>query len=118
MLSNPDSEFSQIFPDENLDSTQNTTYLEEEKENEKTNFEIRNYQIQIYEKVENEKNSIIVLETGTGKTMIAILLIYFHLEKYKLQKKVRIISIRHKFVYRLFLLQILCNCVSSNLMKL
>lgn len=50
-------------------------------------LEIREYQKEIFENCK-EKNSIIFLETGTGKTLISILLINHYLLKYKDTKKV------------------------------
>jgi ERCC4-related helicase len=35
-----------------------------------------------------EKNSIIFLETGGGKTIISIMHIYYYLKKYNLSKKI------------------------------
>ena len=58
-------------------------------ENEKNKFTERKYQLELFEKAKNQ-NSIVVLETGTGKTMIAIYLIYYHLAYYDLKKKVKI----------------------------
>lgn len=59
---------------------------------ENSEFKIRDYQYDLYEKAKSQ-NSIIVLETGTGKTLIAILLIHYHLNKYKLEKKVGYIDL-------------------------
>lgn len=57
----------------------------EKKEN--VQLEMRNYQYKLFQKSKAD-NSIVVLETGTGKTMIAIYLIYYNLSAHNLQKKV------------------------------
>jgi len=51
-------------------------------------FTFREHQIYFYEK-SKDQNSIVFLETGTGKTIIAIMLIWHHLTKYP-GKKVKI----------------------------
>lgn len=43
-------------------------------------LEIRNYQQQLYEDATKE-NSIIYLETGTGKTLITVMLVWHYLCK-------------------------------------
>jgi superfamily II DNA or RNA helicase len=49
--------------------------------------EIREYQREIFENCK-DKNSIIFLETGTGKTLISILLIDYYFKKFQKTKKV------------------------------
>lgn len=49
--------------------------------------EIREYQREIFENCK-DKNSIIFLETGTGKTLISILLIDYYFKKFQKAKKV------------------------------
>lgn len=49
--------------------------------------EIREYQREIFQNCK-DKNSIIFLETGTGKSLISILLIDYYLKKHRKQKKV------------------------------
>ena len=63
------------------------TISDKSKEKKETQIEMRNYQYKLFQK-SKEENSIVVLETGTGKTMIAIYLIYHHLSHYNLEKKV------------------------------
>ena len=53
--------------------------------------EIREYQKEIFENCK-DKNSIIFLETGTGKSLISILLIDYYLKKHKKEKKLLIHS--------------------------
>lgn len=59
--------------------------IEEETKTQKIEF--RKYQHQIYHLAKN-RNGIAVLETGTGKTVIAISLIAYHLNKFRLEKKI------------------------------
>jgi len=59
-----------------------------------TEYEERDYQYQLFEK-SKDKNSILVLETGSGKTVISIFHILHCLKKYKMQKKVIITSQSH-----------------------
>jgi ERCC4-related helicase len=54
---------------------------------------IRDYQIEIFNNSYG-KNRIIFLETGTGKTLVATMLIYYHFKKQRLaEKKKKIIFI-------------------------
>lgn len=63
-------------------------YIQEEYDNYKEEInEIREYQKEIFENCK-DKNSIIFLETGTGKSLISILLIDYYLKKHKKEKKV------------------------------
>ena len=50
--------------------------------------EIREYQKEIFENCK-DRNSIIFLETGTGKSLISILLIDYYLKKHQKLKKVK-----------------------------
>ena len=54
---------------------------------EKIIYEIREYQKEIFENCK-DKNSIIFLETGTGKTLISIMLIDYYLKRHSFSKKV------------------------------
>jgi endoribonuclease Dicer len=56
------------------------------------NFEIREYQLELYKKGRG-KNSIIYLETGTGKTLILIMLMWHQLN---IQKNKKVITL---FIY-------------------
>lgn len=58
-----------------------------EEEHKAPKIVIRKYQNQIYHLAKN-RNGIAVLETGTGKTVIAISLIAYHLNKFLLEKKI------------------------------
>lgn len=44
-------------------------------------LKLRNYQVEISRNILNFRNDIILLPTGTGKTLVAINLIRKHLEK-------------------------------------
>jgi len=59
----------------------------------KLEYEVRGYQAEIYMK-SKDRNSIIVLETGSGKTIISILHILESLRKYGNTKMVRFFSWR------------------------
>lgn len=61
--------------------------IEEVDHYKETIQEIREYQKEIFENCK-EKNSIIFLETGTGKTLISIMLIDYYLTKFRSEKKV------------------------------
>lgn len=71
----------------NIENNENTIKNSQELENQMPNFEIRSYQLQIYEKC-IDNNSVVVLDTGTGKTIVALCLICHHIKKYSLKKKV------------------------------
>lgn len=62
---------------------------------EKIIYEIREYQKEIFENCK-DKNSIIFLETGTGKTLISIMLIDYYLKKHSFLKKVFILNEKKK----------------------
>lgn len=65
-----------------------SNYIQEEYEDYKDEIsEIREYQREIFENCK-DKNSIIFLETGTGKSLISILLIDYYLKKHNKQLKV------------------------------
>ena len=69
-----------------------SNYMQEEYDDYKEEIsEIREYQKEIFENCK-DKNSIIFLETGTGKSLISILLIDYYLKKHKKEKKVLIHS--------------------------
>jgi len=82
----------EIFPDvesDNMEEIDTDDSSEDDDEEEKAEsneeiegFSMRNYQKAIYEKmVTKNKNTIIFLETGSGKTIISILIIAHYLEK-------------------------------------
>lgn len=50
-------------------------------------FDLRNYQVQIFQNAK-DRNVIIYLETGTGKTVISIMLMNYYLKKFDFKKKV------------------------------
>lgn len=71
-----------------------SNYLQEEYQDIKEEItEIREYQREIFENCK-DKNSIIFLETGTGKSLISILLIDYYLKKHNKTKKVSVLFLK------------------------
>ncbi|KAI9679405.1 MAG: Dicer-like protein 1 [Caeruleum heppii] len=62
------------------DEAQSTKYLMKKQESHKIVDEAREYQIQLFEKAK-EKNIIAVLDTGSGKTLIAVLLLQWTIDQ-------------------------------------
>ena len=85
MLYNPKQNLRLVHKKKNRVSN----YMQKEYEDYKEEInEIREYQKEIFENCK-DKNSIIFLETGTGKSLISILLIDYYLKKHKKEKKVK-----------------------------
>ena len=68
--------------DEVQEISQNEKHIQEAKA-----FTLRAYQLEIFKNAK-DRNSIIYLETGTGKTVISIMLMNYYLKKFEFKKKV------------------------------
>ncbi|CAK88583.1 unnamed protein product (macronuclear) [Paramecium tetraurelia] len=65
---------------ENQQEEEQQYNIPQDEQYQNTDFEIRDYQIDLFQK-SKEKNSIIFLETGRGKTHIALMHIYYYIKK-------------------------------------
>jgi len=88
--------------EERLDEQENVLNDQEESiylfgETPKLEYEVRGYQAEIYMK-SRDRNSIIVLETGSGKTIISILHILESLRKYGNTKMVAFLNLQINLV--------------------